>query len=354
MACDPNFRYDKLGSSICPHCGQLFSSNTGVTYHLKVGVCGQYDEETNKIMAAELKNYVDLRESRKQAMAAQPAHRIVPQASQPQHPGPALKPQVTQAANQFTTFRANPQTTPKPRTPKQTPDTEGDIYAHLNPATLQRYHEDVARTEEKYGTLMRQALTMAEPERSKEMSKWKNCYNTKQSTTRKRYGIKLREKRTQEEIDAERRRLLGENGPEQWLEMERAAKRPRTDSGPSSQAGTPLRGPDSTPQPTQTDTPRKRVALADMGGLSGSVGSAEMTDPTAFLSSSQPRGLTQLQQARTETPQMSGWASQENPVTINEDSQSEGPAQGQGQNQDSKSSESEDSDSGSDEDIPAH
>jgi hypothetical protein len=355
MACDPNFRFDKLGQSICPHCGITFTSNTGVTYHLKVGVCGQYDEETNKIMAAELKRFVDLRESRRAAMAAQPAPRIVPQAPQrqhSQHSGPAIKPQVAQLANQFTTFPANSQPTPKTQTPNKTPNKDADIYGHLNPSALQRYHEDVARTEEKYGALMRQALAKPEPERTEEMNKWKNCYNTKQSTTRKRYGIKLREKRTQEEIDAERRRLLGENGPEQWMEMERAAKRPRTDGGSSSQAGTPSRGPGLTPQPPQTDTPRKRVALADMGGLAGSVGSAETTDPTAFLTSSQPRGLTQLQQARPEALQMSRGASQEDPMTITEDSHSEGQAQSQSQSRGNNSSESEDSDS-NDEDIPA-
>lgn len=268
-----------------------------------------------------------------------------------------LKAEVRQFANQQHAFHPQPQGAPQPQSTPQPRSTSKDdnAYAHLNPDALKRFKTEVQQAEEKYGKLMREALLMSEPERSKEMAKWKNCYNTKQSMTRKKYGIRLREKRTQDEIDAERRRLLGDNGPEKWLEMERSAKRPRTDGGPSSKNASPLPSSSSTPQPSQSLTPRKRVALADMGGLSGSVGSAETTDPTTLMTSNEPRGLTHLQQSQAQangSPAQLPKSTQDVPMTLQDDGSGGDAAAIKDQNVDGSSSDSESD--GSEGDIPAH
>lgn len=318
---------------------------------MKVGVCGHYNDEVGKVMHSELESYTRLRELRLVALrAAQnaqiPSPAIPQQGSQPQTtpvPAPALKHQVRQPQDQQIGFSSKPQPAAPQPSMSKTPSNVDPIYAHLNPETLQRFQNDVAQVEEKYGRLMRQALKMQEPEKSREMAKWKNCYNTKQSVTRKKYGIRLREKRTVYEIEAERRRLLGDDGPELWAEMERSAKRVRTDDMPSSQADSPSVRGNSMVQPTQIETPRKRVALADMGGLSGSVGSAEMTDPTALLTSSQPRGLAHLEQTRASMPQsqLPPGATLDDPMSIAEDSHGENPNHGQGNH----SNQSDDGDS---------
>lgn len=306
-------------------------------------------------MAAELQAYVHHRNTRIAMPQAASTHIS---AETPQKFA-GVKAAVHQVAGQHDTFHSQAQSTPPSQSASQPRSARKDdaAYAHLNPEAFQKLQADLAKAEEKYGKLMREALTMPEPDRSNNMAKWKNCYNTKQSMTRKKYGIRLREKRTQDEIDAERRRLLGDNGPEKWLEMERSAKRPRTDGGPSSQTASPLPTSSSAPQPDQSLTPRKRVALADMGGLSGSVGSAEMTDPTTLLKSSEPRGLVHLQQSQgqsqvNESQALPLGSKQDEPMTIAEDSSSGSFTTNKEQMAEDDMSTSSDDD-GSNGDIPA-
>ena len=249
---------------------------------------------------------------------------------------------------------ATPQRQSTPSSKSVSGSKSDNIYAHLNMEARKRFQAEVDSAQDKYGKLMREALTKPEPQRSEEMAKWKNCYNTKLSVTRKKFGIRLKERRTQEEMDTERRRLLGDDGPELWSELERAAKRPRTDVGPAS---SPVPPSSSAPQPSQSLTPRKRVALAEMGGLSGSAGSAEMTDPTALLTTTAPRGLTHLQQVQAQaqaqaqtsgTPWPGVGATRDDPVTVGEGSSSDGSAASHDPIDEEMST-----DSGDGEDIPS-
>lgn len=132
---------------------------------------------------------------------------------------------------------------------------------------------------------MRDAMKLPQPEQERHLASLKNRYNTKQSMTRKKYGIRLRERRSKAQIDAERTRLFG------------------SPDGPSlsGQDGPPIKKvkpsplgsqPEGAPQPNgQADSPRKRIPVTQMGGLSGSSATAELTDPTTLLKSSQPRSL---------------------------------------------------------------
>lgn len=172
--------------------------------------------------------------------------------------------------------------------------TNNDQFSHLTLKKRQEYEAEAAAAEAKYGELMREAHTWPEPRRTEQLQKLKNSYNTKQSTTRKKYGIRI-VKRTKEEMDAERVRLFNSpHGPEIYNNI-----------GPVGSATPSKRSvPEDPAAPTQlssrprTEEPRQRVPLEQMGGLSGSSASAETTDPTAYITSSQPRGFAQMQQVQ--------------------------------------------------------
>lgn len=203
-----------------------------------------------------------------------------------------------------------------------TPSTT-DPYAKLTPQAREQLEREVRNIEEYYGHLMREAMKLPEPRREEELGKLKNRYNTKQSNTRKKYGVRLRERRSVADIEAEKTRLFG---PSTGDVDEQAHKRARTGDGrqdittPSANTG-------------QADSPRRRVPLKDMGGLSGSSATAELQDPTAAFTSSQPLGAplkaTQTTNAITtpgvpfSTPQAGMPGSSNDPMQIDDDSSSE-------------------------------
>ncbi|KAK3185234.1 hypothetical protein K4F52_005934 [Lecanicillium sp. MT-2017a] len=131
-----------------------------------------------------------------------------------------------------------------------------DPYAKLTPEQRQAFEADMRRAEDHYGQLLAAANKIEnEEEKTTEMNRIKNTYATKQSLTRKKYGIRLRERRTKAEVEEERQRIMDKT--------ENANKRARADSG--------------TP-----NVPAKRIMISEMGGgLSGSAGTAELHDPTA-------------------------------------------------------------------------
>jgi hypothetical protein len=198
--------------------------------------------------------------------------------------------------------------------------------------------------EEKYGALMREASLLPEPERTKKLASLKNSYNTKQSTTRKKFGIRLRERRNRAEIEAEEARLFnspsrngtptnGTSGPD---DESRPKKRTRTDdveSGPSS-IGIGMNG--------SQESPQKRIPRSEMGGgLSGSQATAELNDPTAHLNTSQ---LRYAQRPPTVSSQHN---------THGSPSRAKGAITGTQQDPMSIDDSSSDSDSDDDGDIPA-
>ena len=162
-----------------------------------------------------------------------------------------------------------------------------DPYSKLTPQQRQDFEKEMKEAEEHYGQLMRDAMKLPEPDQTNKLVSLKNRYNTKQSITRKKYGIRLRERRSKAQIAAERTRLFGSaDGPSLSGRNANAPKRARTSEGGSST-------PTAQPSSSQTEPPRKRVPISEMGGLTGSSATAETTDPTALLTSSQPRHLQQ-------------------------------------------------------------
>ena len=205
----------------------------------------------------------------------------------------------------------------------------------------------MTQVETQFGKQMQEALKLPEPERTAQFAKLKNRYNTKQSTTRKKYGIRLREKRTKEDIEAERVRLLGPDGADIWMDMEHKARglKPGHEGTPIPASGGQTPGTKSSPQ---------RPAQKDIGGLGISAGPAEATDPTTQMDSSQPRDMARLHQDQSaiSKPPIAG-GSRDDPMDIEEGAGTKPPIASNGHRQDSSSSEDDQSSSGN-EDTPVH
>ena len=297
---------------------------------MKSAVCGKYAEETSRAIRKELEHYsIQARQGR-----AAPTLQDSTAGHVAAAPGQLSASDLEQA-----------------QALRLAPTINGhDPYAHLSEAERRSYLQEQADAEEYYGALMREAMALPEPMRSDRMGRLKNSYSTKQSTTRKKYGIRLRERRTREDIEAERIRLLRRpDANEVWLEhkdgsqqaSEQGTPRPSHDGGMAAAARF---GQQQQQQQNPPESQRTRVPLSEMGGLAGSAASAEMTDPTAYITPSQPRGIAQLNQSQPRAaparPQQPSGGTQDDPMELDESTDEE--------------TDSSDEDSSSDDDdIPA-
>ncbi|KAK6717977.1 hypothetical protein SNK05_001151 [Fusarium graminearum] len=318
-ACYKVLPTDQAGRDICVFCGCRFGSNGGILYHEKSEVCGPRTADTCQKMMDLIEHF----RTHGRSAHYRAAHSLMTPR------GRTKAPSTEHHATLATPTSSQPSSTP-----------QRDPYAHLTPDKYREFNAIMKTAEEKYGGLMREAALLDEPERSKRLAGLKNSYNTKQSTTRKKFGIRLRERRTREEIEAEENRLFNSRGdagtPTNGTPVPdhefRPNKRPRTDDMEASASG--VNG--------NLEPPQKRVFRAEMGGgLSGSQATAELTDPTAHLNPPQPRYTPQKPSATKPA-----WSSkrigvhvgtQEDPMSIDEDD----------------SDTDSDSDSDSDGDIPA-
>lgn len=146
-----------------------------------------------------------------------------------------------------------------------------DAYNALPPDQQSRFDADMKAAEDMYGAQMRDAMALPPAEAELELNKIKNRLNSRQSNLRKRYGIRLRDRRTRAQIDADNARIAA-NSPQP--QPSQGVKRPF---------------------PTQDDSPRKRVPLHAMSGLNGAAASAQMTDPTLGTAPAPPRASFEQQ-----------------------------------------------------------
>ena len=226
------------------HCGVNFGSAGGLVYHNNSAVCGAYTPTVCQQMMSLL------------------AHR-----ARTPIPKPA------------------PQSSPNPgyHTPTQAVATRApvrheiaDQYAGLSPQQQSQFDNEMKSAEEFYGQQMRDAMTLPQAQADIELGKIKNRLNSRQSNLRKKYGIKLRERRTREQIEHDNARIAQQAG----------TGTPQIGTPPQSQRTntTGVKRPSS----AYDDSPRKRVPLSEMSGLSGAAASAEMTDPTLNNTPSAP------------------------------------------------------------------
>ncbi|KAI5456171.1 hypothetical protein BGZ63DRAFT_367516 [Mariannaea sp. PMI_226] len=167
---------DQVRKEVCAHCGSRFGSSGGLYYHAKVKVCGEYTQEQTREVTQAIRAFRSKRKASEPMVLSTPSKPL------------ALLPMYCALA--------------------QAPDSNG-AYASLTPNQKRELDAEMRKNEGYYGALMRTAMTLPEPEKSKHLAALKNRYNTKQSTTRKKFGICLRGRRSKAEIDAEHIRLFG-------------------------------------------------------------------------------------------------------------------------------------------------
>lgn len=215
---------------------------------------------------------------------------------------------------------------PSSGTPNSTASPNAsDPYAHLTPETLNKMNQELQDAETKYAPRFAEAEAIPdENERRAKIEGLRNSFGTKQSMIRKKYGVRLRERRTKAEIAAERERLGLKRAErekakailaKQQLAANAQAATATASSGASGSgwtaANTPRAAQDiwddhdakrrrldgtggyDTPQKSTGDeTPsRKTLTVSEMGGgLSGTPATAETQDPTLPpQSAQQPR-----------------------------------------------------------------
>ncbi|KAK8138678.1 hypothetical protein PG984_002058 [Apiospora sp. TS-2023a] len=262
--------------NICSECGAGFVTAVGQKSHYLNKVCGQHSFAPA---------------TPKGPVASSPA----PQYAQ-QQPAPQMQQQSPYHQQQ----RAPPPSwsTPvqkqHPATPSSsvTPSSSGpvaaDPYAHLNAATRARLEQDLLAAEATYAPRFKEAEEIPDPEERKlKLEGLQNSFSTKQSIIRKRFGVRLRQRRTKEEIEAERIRLTGHTG------TPGGGKRQRVDDG---QGDTPSYVASSQQDPTAPSVnnpamlPTKHLSVTAMNssGLGGSSATAATADPTVGLQQPQP------------------------------------------------------------------
>lgn len=88
------------------------------------------------------------------------------------------------------------------------PAVPGDPYGHLTPEARSRMEAELKAAEESFSGRFREAEQMQDPAEAKtRLDSLKNSYNTKQSMIRKKFGVRLRERRTRAQIEEERQRM---------------------------------------------------------------------------------------------------------------------------------------------------
>lgn len=122
-----------------------------------------------------------------------------PNGYQVQHPQPQSTPTPAQSASRRTTSAvATPTGSPNP----------ADPYAHLTPEDLAKMNAELAEAEARYAPRFKEAEQHPdEAVRRQKIEGLRNSFGTKQSMIRKKYGVRLRERRTKAEIQAEKERL---------------------------------------------------------------------------------------------------------------------------------------------------
>ncbi|KAI1497381.1 hypothetical protein F5X99DRAFT_26612 [Biscogniauxia marginata] len=245
---------------LCEHCGAGFITKVGQQYHLANRVCGEHGTAP--------------------ATPPQPGSSASPITLSSRHNSPA---QPLPVPSYYPSSQQRPTASQPKATQATTPFAAEDPYGHLSPQTREQLMEELRLAELSFVPRFREAEDIADPvERKIKLDGIQNSFSTKQSLIRKKYGVRLRNRRTRAEIDGERARLglkhAYSNGSESHETP--APKRQRAENGVAytqSQA---------TPSSNHSVPPSNHLAVSDMNsGLGGSAATAAMTDPTQFLSS---------------------------------------------------------------------
>lgn len=161
-------------------------------------------------------------------------------------------------------------------TPGVVSSKEFDPYGHLTEGTMARLNDELRQAELSFAPRFKEAEAIQDlDEKRQKIEGLQNSFSTKQSIIRKKYGVRLRNRRTKAEIAGERQRLGLKHGSPQ-LDETPSYKRQRTDQSPyygGSQA--------ASPRNNMMETPSKHLAVSAMNsGLGGSSATVAVNDPT--------------------------------------------------------------------------
>ncbi|KAI1485948.1 hypothetical protein F5X96DRAFT_682414 [Biscogniauxia mediterranea] len=258
----------------CEHCGAGFITKVGQQYHLTNHVCGDHGTAPATPQQVKSASPITISSSR----------------SSPSHSQPPPQSRHWPSVNQH-------QQQPAPPTPSQArvvaSPSYDDPYGQLEPRVREQLVEELRQAEEAFKLRFREVEAIADPvERKIRHEGIQNCFSTKQSMIRKKYGVRLRNRRTRAEIDSQRARMgvlkhplpstttTTTNGYGYGYDSVEtpAPKRHRADYGPSPAPVYPS---------SQPAVVSNHLAVSDMNsGLGGSAATAATTDPTQFLSPS--------------------------------------------------------------------
>ncbi|KAI0596411.1 hypothetical protein F4775DRAFT_564448 [Biscogniauxia sp. FL1348] len=262
----------------CEHCGAGFITKVGQQYHLTNFVCG--DHSTAPATPPQVKSASPITIS---SNHSSPSYSQPP--SQSRH-WPSVNHYQQQVPPTPSQAHGPPGSTPTPSS-----SAYDERYNQLDPQVREMLLEELRQAEEHFTLRFREVDTIADPiERKIRRDGLQNSFSTKQSTIRKKYGVRLRNRRTRAEIDGEKARMgvlkhsLAGGAGGYDLDETPVAKRQRADYG-----STPVPPPvyPGSSQPAPAPAPSNHLAVSDMNsGLGGSAATAATTDPTQFLSPS--------------------------------------------------------------------
>ncbi|KAI3329362.1 hypothetical protein HD806DRAFT_282894 [Xylariaceae sp. AK1471] len=264
----------------CDYCGAGFATKAGQQYHQANAVCGLHATAT-----ATPKPQTTLKS---EFPAGSPMQH--PSSQTPSYPRPAAEQHIP-PLTQFPPASSQSYSTPVQSnvSSMETPgSSQDDPYRHLNAKRRAELEEELRQAEMSYAPRFKEAEEIADPAtRKTKIDSLQNTFSTKQSIIRRKYGVKLRQRRTRAEIEEERSRMGLKHGPSSPGSTAEtpSAKRQRSDDGPNfpAQSHTPV------PPPTN------HLSVLEMknSGLGGSTATAATADPTISGSSTQPPSAEQ-------------------------------------------------------------
>ncbi|KAJ8110969.1 hypothetical protein ONZ43_g5736 [Nemania bipapillata] len=160
-------------------------------------------------------------------------------------------------------------------------------YAHLTLQQKAELDEELRLAEASYGPRFREAEGMADPvARKAKLESLQNTFSTKQSIIRKKYGVRLRVRRTRAVIDEERSRMglkHGLSSPGLTPEMPSAKRQRSDDANTTTDQDQPVYIARDPPAQPSVPPPANLLSVSEMNneGLGGSTATAATTDPTA-------------------------------------------------------------------------
>ncbi|KAK4223757.1 hypothetical protein QBC38DRAFT_372431 [Podospora fimiseda] len=241
----------------CPHCGQGFERQEDLNGHLHAQAC---DYLGTTPPASQQPPPVKLSRGpgrpRRSSPPSQAPVSILPSQGTPAPPNGHLPSQhSTPLPSRVAAVAATP-TTASP--------SGVDPYAHLTQEQRDRMNAELLEAEQRYGPRFLEAEMIAdENEKRAKIDGLRNSFGTKQSMIRKKYGVRLRERRTKAEIAAERERLgLKKAEKENAL----AAAKEALASAPQTGRGW-VAANTNTPQDEGHDAKRRRLADGGSGNV---------------------------------------------------------------------------------------